>query len=107
MDNLPLIVVVVAIIAAGWYLRRGTAKFVIRLRRGIPTVTRGEVAPHVLASIVDVCTQCGVTSGTITAIPTGKKQVRMKFSSDIPQGCQQQIRNLMLAGAFQDIRLSP
>ncbi len=94
MDYLTLIVIF-AITAGLFYLTRSPVVFVIKYRNGTPSVVRGRLTAAMLESIEEICRQNRVTSGTITAIPYGKR-IRMKFSADISPGCQQQIRNLML-----------
>jgi uncharacterized protein DUF3634 len=69
-------------------------------------VIHGDAKPSLVTAIDDICRQNGVESGTITAVPVGK-EFRINFSSDIPQGCQQQIRNMLLSSAFKDVRLAP
>ena len=100
----PLIVI--AIVACAWYLTRQPVLFVIRYRRGVPKVIRGRPAETLVRSITEICRQSEVVSGTIRAIPN-EKRIRLRFSADIPQGCQQQLRNMMLSGSVADIRLSP
>ena len=101
------IALVVAIIVVAWvlYLSRPAVVFVIKYKDGTKQV-RGDIRPAVLTAIDDICRQNGVVSGTITAVPVGKLY-RLKFSKDIPQGCQQQIRNMLLSGSFNDLRLAP
>ena len=94
MAYLPLIIVG-TVVAGVLYLARPPVVFVIRYRKGIARVVRGRLTEVHLASIREICRENEVTSGTITALPHGKR-ARMKFSGDISQGCQQQIRNLML-----------
>lgn len=106
MDFFPLMIVLIAIGACGWYLSRPRVVFVIRYRAGIGTVVRGQPSASVVKAIHEICRQNNVITGTVTALPCGKR-VRMKFSRDIAPGCQQQIRNMMLAESMNDIRLSP
>lgn len=101
------IALIVAIVVVVWifYLARPAVIFVIHYKDGRKTV-RGDIRPAVLTAIDDICRQHGVVSGTIKAVPAGKLY-RLKFSNDIPQGCQQQIRNMLLSGAYNDLRLAP
>jgi len=69
--------------------------FQIKYHNGASRVSRGRLTEARLASIREICGQNGIRSGTITALPAGKR-VRMKFSGDFSPGCQQQVRNLML-----------
>jgi hypothetical protein len=106
MEIVPLVIVPIAIIALGWYLTRPRVFFVLKYKNGQARVVRGELKENRLMAIDDICRQNGVVSGTISAVPAGKG-FRLKFSNDISQGCQQQIRNLLLSGAFKDLRLAP
>ena len=106
MDNLIAILLLIAILIGAWYLLRPPVVFVIRYRGGKPRVTRGRVSESTLRAIDDICQQDQVQSATITAIPTGKRQFRLKFSGKISPGCQQQLRNMVLAGSMNDTRLS-
>ena len=107
MDNILPAIVLIAIIAAGWYLLRPRVVFVIRYRGGKPKVVRGRLTESALRAIDDICQQCDVQLGSITALPIGKRKFRLKFTGNIPPGCQQQLRNMALAGSMNDIRLSP
>ncbi len=107
MDNILPAIVLIAIIVAGWYLLRPPVVFVIRYRGGKPRVVRGRLTESSLRAIDDICQQSGVQLGSITALPMGKRQIRLKFTGNIPPGCQQQLRNMALAGSMNDIRLSP
>ncbi|MBS0205330.1 MAG: DUF3634 family protein [Planctomycetes bacterium] len=92
---LPIVCAATFLAWVGW-LARPNVVFQIRYRRGIPKVVRGRLTDATLNAIDEICRQNSVKSGTITAMPG--KRVRMKFTSDIPPGCQQQIRNMMLFG---------
>jgi hypothetical protein len=100
MDNILPAIVLIAIIMGAWYLLR-------RYRGGKPRVVRGRLTESALRAIDDICQQSGVQLGSITALPMGKRQIRLKFTGNIPPGCQQQLRNMALAGSMNDIRLSP
>lgn len=107
MDNFLPAIVMIAIIVGGWYLLRPRVVFVIRYRGGKPKVVRGRVTESALRAIDEICRQSDVQLGSITALPIGKRQIRLKFTGRIPPGCQQQLRNMALAGSMNDIRLSP
>lgn len=107
MDNLLSAIVLIAAVAVGLYLMRPRVVFVIRYRGGKPQVVRGHVTDSSLRAIDDICQQSEVQLGSITALPVGKRQIRLKFTGNIPPGCQQQLRNMALAGSMNDLRLSP
>ena len=95
-EFVPFLALVWLIIGAGWFLTRPRPVFVIRIRNGIPKAVQGQTSGLVLDGIAEVCRMGGVTSGTVSAWKHGKR-IRLKFSKSIPAGCQQQLRNMMLA----------
>lgn len=107
MEFIPveLILAIVAVIVIAWLFRisRPAAVFVLRIRDGKLTV-RGRARKQLVSAIDDICRQNGLQSGTITALAAGSS-FRLKYSKEIPQGCQQQIRNLLLSGAYNDVRV--
>ncbi len=107
MDNILPAIILIAIIVGGWYLLRPRVVFMIRYRGGKPRVVRGRLTESALRAIDDICQQSDVQLGSITALPIGNRQIRLKFTGNIPSGCQQQLRNMALAGSMNDIRLSP
>lgn len=107
MDNILPAIVLIAIIVGGWYLLRPPVVFVIRYRGGKPRVVRGRLTESSLRAIDDICQQSGVQLGSITALPMGNRQFRLKFTGNVPPGCQQQLRNMALTGSMDDFRLSP
>lgn len=92
---LPLSALIAGAVLLYVLMFRSPVVFQIQYRNGIPRVTRGRVTEGLRAAIQEICHQNEIRKGTITALPNGKR-VRMTFSRDIPPGCQQQIRNLML-----------
>jgi Protein of unknown function (DUF3634) len=90
-------IVFVALIAGvAWFLLRPRPAFVIRIRGDAAHVIQGKATPLVVSAIADVCRQSGVTTGTITGRSHGKR-IRLACSSNISSGCQQQLRNVLLA----------
>jgi hypothetical protein len=87
---------VLLIIGVGWFLTRPRPVFVIRIRNGVPRLVQGQSSGLVLEDVAEVCRMGGVTSGTVSAWKHGKR-IRLKCSRSIPAGCQQQLRNMMLA----------
>lgn len=94
MDIVVILLIAVGILYGMGRMARPQVNFQIRYRGGIPKVVRGRITDAMLKSIDEICQQNSVKQGTITAFPG--KRVRMTFTSDIPSGCQQQIRNMML-----------
>lgn len=96
MEHLiPLVILIVGSVLVYVLVFRPPVVFQIEYRNGIPRVARGRLTEATRAAIHEICRQNEIRSGTITALPNGKR-IRMTFSRDIPPGCQQQIRNLML-----------
>lgn len=91
---IPILAVTVGAVLL-YLATRPKVVFQIKYRNGIPQVARGRLTEATRSAIHEICCQNEIRSGTITALPRGKR-VHLKFSRDIPPGCQQQIRNLML-----------
>jgi len=84
------------VLAAIWYAAQPRPRFVIRVRNGMTEVVRGKTTESVRKAVSDVCRENGVTSGKISGLAHGKR-IRLKCSRSIPAGCQQQLRNMILA----------
>lgn len=106
MDNFVPLFAVMTCVALGWFFVRAPTVFVIKVRQGIPRVIRGRATNSVVQAIQEICEQNLVTKGTITATQMGPRKLRLRFTADISPGCQQQIRNLIIAGSANDVRLS-
>ncbi len=92
---IPIVAFIAGSVLFYVFVFRPPVVFQLKYRNGIPRVARGRLTEATRAAIHEICRQNEIRSGTITAFPKGKR-VRMAFSRDIPPGCQQQIRNLML-----------
>jgi hypothetical protein len=97
MDYLPQIVFLGLVAVAGWYMLRPRPVFVLKVKGGVPRIVRGKVTDSFQKAVGDICCQCGVTSGLISGFSHGRR-VRLKFSRSISADCQQQLRNMLLAG---------
>ena len=95
-DFVPQLTFVGLVVGVVWYLLRPRPAFVIRIRGGVAKVVRGKTTASILNAVADVCGQSGVTSGTIRGLTHGKR-IRLECSSNISTGCQQQLRNMLLA----------
>ena len=95
-DSLTLLVIFGSVVAAIWYAAQPRPKFVIRIRNGTAEVVRGKTTESARKAISEVCRQNGVTSGTLSGLAHGRR-IRLKCSGGIPAGCQQQLRNMILA----------
>lgn len=95
-DSLTLVAVFGGVLAAIWYFAQPRPRFVIRIRNGSVAVVRGKTTESVRKAVAEVCLQNGVMSGTVSGLTHGKR-IRLKCSRSIPAGCQQQLRNMVLA----------
>ena len=95
-ESLTLAVILGGVLAAIWHVAQPQPKFVIRIRNGTAEVVRGKTTESVRKAISNVCRENGVTFGKISGLAHGKR-IRLKCSRTIPAGCQQQLRNIMLA----------
>ena len=95
-DSLTLLAIFCGVLVAIWYAARPRPKFVIRLRNGTADVVRGKTTESLRKAVSEVCRESGVTSGKISGLAHGKR-IRVKCSRSIPVGCQQQLRNIVLA----------
>lgn len=70
--------------------------FIVKIDRGELRVTKGKVQADFL-DIREVCREHGVTSGWIGGVKQGKA-IALRFSRNIPPGCQQRLRNIWFNG---------
>jgi hypothetical protein len=75
-----------------WYILRPRYLFEIQLEGGHPCVRRGKVTAAFLGQVGDACQAGGVTEGWIVGVRDGRFS-RLRFSSRMPRGVQQQLRN--------------
>ena len=95
-DSLTLLAIFGGVLTAVWYAARPQPKFVIRIRNDTAEVVRGKMTESLRKAVADVCRENGVTSAKISGLAHGKR-IRLKCTRSIPNGCQQQLRNIMLA----------
>ena len=67
--------------------------FVVQINGAELNVTKGKVRGDFLDDVREVLAEFGVTSGWIGGVKRGK-QIALRFSGNIPQPCQQRLRNL-------------
>ena len=67
--------------------------FTVKLDNGVPRVTQGKVQADFLDNIREECREHGITSGWIGGVRQGKS-IALRFSRNIPHGCQQRLRNV-------------
>src|SRR6516162_9578656 len=93
---LQLVVLAVALVVVLAILHVALAQryyFMIMIYRGKPRVTKGKVHAVFLDNIRAVCEEHGITSGWIGGVRQ-RKSIALRFSSNIPYGCQQRLRNI-------------
>jgi hypothetical protein len=97
--------VLVALIVWGiWMACRPRADFVVRIRLGVPRVTRGRVARGFVQEIGEVCRRHDVRRGEVRGVAEGRR-ISLSFSGDLPEACRQQLRNLWnLSGWSASVR---
>jgi hypothetical protein len=70
--------------------------FVIHVRSGTPTTTRGVVTSRFLAACAEALRDQGVSSCTIRGYRRGDG-VSLRFSAGVPEAARQTVRNLWFA----------
>lgn len=72
-----------------------SARTFIRIREGVPHVTRGRLDPRAREHVAEILRLSAVQSGYIAIT----SQPRVIFSWRIPKGVRQQLRNVLLSHA--------
>ncbi|HKI16519.1 MAG TPA: DUF3634 family protein [Isosphaeraceae bacterium] len=85
-----------------WSICGPQCTFVVRIRDGVPGLTRGKVSQAFLQEIAEVCARHGVREGVVRGIKKADR-IGLSFSDGLPAPCQQQLRNLWHLSA----RMSP
>jgi hypothetical protein len=109
MSLLPEIMIMLLIATAVgiWWSARPKYSFVVQIVAGKPVCRRGKVTEAFLRDVAEVCEWSGVLTGsiygTVVHMAGGRgfntvqrTRVKLSFSSAIPEGCRQQLRNLSL-----------
>jgi Protein of unknown function (DUF3634) len=73
-------------------LSKPIAVFVVRVRDGMPEAIRGKVTPAFLATVRQVCRECGVSEGEVRGVARGR-DIALWFSTEFPTGSRQRLRN--------------
>ena len=69
------------------------AAFIVRIKQGVPRLTRGTATRSFLQEIGETCRRHGVSHGVVRGVVQGRK-ITLKFRGAIPPACQQQLRNI-------------
>lgn len=91
-DYWILFFIVVLIAATIWVCIKPPVVFVIHIRDGAASATRGKVTSVFLSTIERLCRENEVTSGEVRGIPRGRR-ISLRFSSTLPSGFCQPLRN--------------
>jgi hypothetical protein len=105
MGDLLTLGLFIAVGIGFWWMFRPRYAFVVQIQDGNPVCRRGRVNSVFLRHVAEICQWSGVRCGKIygTLQPTrgrhatvmGRRaRIRLSFSSGIPMGCRQQLRNL-------------
>jgi len=89
------IALVGAIVAGVWFALQPRYVFLVRVKHGIASVTKGKATPAFLEEIDQACREAALTHGRIGGIRRGKRVI-LTFSSNIPASLQQRLRNTWL-----------
>jgi len=92
MNDLTRVALLIGIAWLLWLAFQPRVAFVIRIVNGEGHLERGIAPPGLLNEINDVCQREGVASGTVRG-HIGAGGIALVFSSKVPPGVQQQLRN--------------
>jgi hypothetical protein len=85
---------VIALMAGAlWWLVQPRYVFLVRVRHGVPRLTRGKLTGVFLQELGQACAESTVRRGWIAGVHRGWR-VRLEFSRSIPAPCRQRLRNL-------------
>lgn len=93
MELIPKLVVIALVIGALWVALQPRYVFLVRLKDGVPRVSKGKVTPAFLQQLGQACAELGVSRGWVGGVQRGRR-VALAFSRSIPPPCQQRLRNL-------------
>jgi hypothetical protein len=86
----------IAVIAVGaalwWVMGKPPAVFVVLVRDGRPKTFRGKVTDAFLAAVADVFREFGLDVGEVRGVTRGRR-IALWFSSGVPPGACQRMRN--------------
>lgn len=91
-ENWIVLLVLGGLVAAAVWYARPAALFVVRIRAGRPEATHGTVTTAFLSRVTELCDEFGVASGEVHGLPRGRR-IALWFSSDLPAGFRQRLRN--------------
>jgi len=68
------------------------AETLIKIRAGVPIVSKGHLLPHVKTSLAEVLGESRISKGFVAIVPGP----RVRFSRSIPAQLHQRLRNIIL-----------
>ena len=86
------IILVVGIIVFLVFFLRRQSTFTIVVSGGKARLKNGSIPGPFVQDVEDICRRAGIASGTVSGVGA-QHQVTLRFSSEIPPQCHQQIRN--------------
>jgi hypothetical protein len=94
MEYVAIAFVAVAV-AVGAYLAAQSKQcaFVVRIRDGFPSVSRGKVSQAFVVELAGVSKERGIRNGSVYGVRMGKL-IRLEFSRSIPNDAHQALRNV-------------
>jgi hypothetical protein len=81
------------VVWALWSALRPRSAFIVRIKGGVPRVTRGTVTRAFLQEIAETCGRHDVSNGVVRGVVEGRR-ITLAFTRGMPPPCQQQLRNL-------------
>src|SRR5687767_6530471 len=79
-------------LVVAWVVARPAAEFVVAVRGGVGSATKGKVTDAFLAAIAEVCAEFDVTRCEIRGVARGKR-IALRFSGGFPEVARQRLRN--------------
>ncbi len=93
MGSVLTLLLVVAGAAVVYRAARPRPVFVIEVDAGRSSITTGSVTASFARDVAEICARNQVEHARVRGVVQGKRIV-LVFSSSIPPGCRQQIRNM-------------
>jgi hypothetical protein len=93
MDPLELVILIVVVGGAAWFLFAVRFDFRVRISRGSLRLINGKVPRDGLSELKAICDEWQIKHGWIGGVRRGRR-IKLCFSRSVPPGCRQQIRNM-------------
>jgi hypothetical protein len=99
MDKLLIVVVLAVVAGVAWRFARPSAVFVVQIRAGRPTTSRGRITEAFRIVVAEVFAEFALSTGEIRGVPRGRR-IALWFSSNIPPAACQRLRNWWLLSGW-------